>query len=181
MAVSKRTRYEVFRRDNHTCRYCKSTTSPLTVDHATPVALGGSDAPDNLVACCVDCNAGKASTVPDAETVAQVSDDARRWAAAMEQAASVMAEQVDEREAYWAEFLNNWPQYRYLPDSMERNVLRFYDLGLPRAVMAEAAYAAGNNKGIWDRDAYFAAICWKRLRAMQEIAEQIVKGVGADG
>ena len=43
-------------------------------------------------------------------------------------------------------------------------------------VMADAAFAASHNKGVMDRSAYFAAICWKRLRAMQEIAEQIVAG-----
>ena len=39
MAVTKRTRYEVMRRDNFTCRYCRSTEGELTVDHVTPVAL----------------------------------------------------------------------------------------------------------------------------------------------
>lgn len=176
MAVSKRTRFEVLRRDNHTCRYCRSADNPLTIDHVTPVALGGSDAPDNLVACCKDCNNGKASSSPDGETVAAVSDDAVRWSAAMAHAAEVMAEQATEREAYFGEFLCHWPEYRYLPDSLEQTVYRFFDLGLPRSVMAEAAQAAGTNKGVWDREAYFAAICWKRIRAMQDIAAGIVRG-----
>ena len=81
MAVSKRTRFEVLRRDNYTCRYCRSTENQLTVDHVTPVALGGTDDPSNLVAACRDCNAGKASSSPDAETVARVSDDAMRYGA----------------------------------------------------------------------------------------------------
>lgn len=33
MAVTKRTRFEVLRRDNYTCRYCRSTDGALTVDH----------------------------------------------------------------------------------------------------------------------------------------------------
>ncbi len=61
MAVSKRTRFEVLRRDNFTCRYCRSTEGALTIDHVIPVALGGTDDPDNLVAACHDCNAGKGS------------------------------------------------------------------------------------------------------------------------
>lgn len=52
MAVTKRTRFEVLRRDNYTCRYCRSTDGALTVDHVTPRSLGGSDDPSNLVACC---------------------------------------------------------------------------------------------------------------------------------
>lgn len=58
MAVSKRLRYEILRRDNHTCRYCGATAPDvkLTVDHVVPVALGGSDVPTNLVAACDACN-----------------------------------------------------------------------------------------------------------------------------
>ncbi|MGW6578921.1 HNH endonuclease [Streptomyces globisporus] len=65
MAVSKRLRYEILRRDKHACRYCGATAPdvPLRVDHVIPVALGGSDAPENLVAACEPCNSGKTSTI----------------------------------------------------------------------------------------------------------------------
>lgn len=32
MAVSKRTRFEVLRRDDYTCRYCRSRENALTID-----------------------------------------------------------------------------------------------------------------------------------------------------
>lgn len=65
MAVSKRLRYEILRRDNHTCRYCGASAPdvPLRVDHVTPVALGGTDEPSNLVTSCEPCNSGKTSTI----------------------------------------------------------------------------------------------------------------------
>lgn len=67
MAVSKRLRYEVLRRDQYRCRYCGATaaTATLTIDHVTPVALGGKDEMANLVTACEPCNAGKTSTAPD--------------------------------------------------------------------------------------------------------------------
>lgn len=76
MAVSKRLRYEILRRDNHTCRYCGASAPdvPLRVDHVTPVALGGSDKPENLVTSCEPCNSGKSSTIVG--TVAPVSTEA---------------------------------------------------------------------------------------------------------
>ena len=98
MSVSKRTRYEVLRRDNNTCRYCGGTAPDvtLTIDHVTPVSLGGSDDPSNLVAACKDCNAGKSSSNPDAALVASVSDDALRWAAALKAAAAAaVADPID--------------------------------------------------------------------------------------
>ena len=176
MAVSKRTRFEVLRRDNYTCRYCRSADNPLRVDHVTPVALGGTDDPTNLVAACQDCNAGKSSTSPDEQTVAEVAEDAARWSAAMQRAAEIMDDRIDEREEYIGALLDAWPSYKYLPDSVLQTAERMYALGLPKSVMADAARAAGTNRGVLDRSAYFGGICWKRLRAMREIAEQIVAG-----
>ena len=91
MAVSKRTRFEVLRRDNYTCRYCGASAPEvqITVDHVVPVALGGSDDPTNLACACWACNSGKASTKPDEQTVADVSEDAIRWAKAMQSAAEM--------------------------------------------------------------------------------------------
>ncbi|MFE4420379.1 HNH endonuclease [Streptomyces sp. NPDC056817] len=65
MAVSKRLRYEILRRDRYTCRYCGASApdAPMRVDHVTPVALGGTDHPSNLVAACEPCNSGKTSTI----------------------------------------------------------------------------------------------------------------------
>lgn len=74
MAASKRLRYEVLRRDNHTCQYCGRSAPDveLHVDHVIPVALGGRDEPSNLKAACRDCNSGKGSMPPDYPTVPSV-------------------------------------------------------------------------------------------------------------
>ena len=47
---------------------------------------------------------------------------------------------------------------------LEEKVSQFYRLGLPVQVMSDAAIAAGNAKNVNDRTAYFAGICWKKLR-----------------
>ncbi|MER6444121.1 HNH endonuclease [Streptomyces venezuelae] len=64
MPVSKRLRYEILRRDNHTCRYCGTAAPaiPLRIDHVMPVALGDTDIADNLVTSCEPCNNGKSSS-----------------------------------------------------------------------------------------------------------------------
>lgn len=90
MAITKRLRYEVLRRDNYSCRYCGRSAPEvkLTVDHVVPVALGGSDEPSNLVAACADCNAGKSSVPADAPLIADVASDSIRWALAIQEAAA---------------------------------------------------------------------------------------------
>jgi hypothetical protein len=71
-AVSKRTRFEVFKRDSFTCQYCGGAAPDviLQVDHIVPVAAGGSSGLTNLVTACVDCNSGKSSkTLEDGAAV----------------------------------------------------------------------------------------------------------------
>lgn len=55
----KLTKREVFRRDNHRCQYCGTTTSRLTIDHVIPRHMGGRHQWDNLVTACPQCNRRK--------------------------------------------------------------------------------------------------------------------------
>jgi len=61
MALSVRTRFEVFKRDDFSCQYCgkRSPDVVLEVDHIVPVSAGGLDDPINLRTACWDCNRGK--------------------------------------------------------------------------------------------------------------------------
>lgn len=65
MPISTRTRFEIFKRDDFTCRYCarKSPEVVLEVDHIVPQCEGGTDDPVNLATSCWECNRGK-SGVP---------------------------------------------------------------------------------------------------------------------
>ena len=61
MSLSKRLRFEVFKRDKFTCQYCgaKAPDVVLHVDHIEPRSKGGSDDILNLVTACAGCNGGK--------------------------------------------------------------------------------------------------------------------------
>jgi 5-methylcytosine-specific restriction endonuclease McrA len=56
MAISKRVRYEVLRRDGHRCRYCGAAAPEvaLTVEHVVPQALGGRNDPHRLLESLID-------------------------------------------------------------------------------------------------------------------------------
>src|SRR5262245_2864803 len=62
MAVSVRTRFEAFKRDDFTCQYCgrRSPDVVLEIDHIVPESAGGSDDIINLRTACWACNRGKA-------------------------------------------------------------------------------------------------------------------------
>lgn len=59
--LSKKIRFEVFKRDAFTCQYCgkKAPDVVLEVDHIEPISKGGKTVMLNLVTSCFDCNRGK--------------------------------------------------------------------------------------------------------------------------
>jgi 5-methylcytosine-specific restriction endonuclease McrA len=64
--IGKKLRFQVFRRDNFTCRYCGRSPFrdgvTLHVDHKVSVNDGGKTVLENLVTSCSDCNFGKSGT-----------------------------------------------------------------------------------------------------------------------
>ena len=62
--ISKKLRFDVLNRDGFKCRYCGQSAPDvvLHVDHVKPVANGGTNSLDNLVAACSACNGGKSDT-----------------------------------------------------------------------------------------------------------------------
>lgn len=73
-AISKKLRFEIFKRDEFTCSYCGNTPPKvvLEVDHIIPVCKGGTNTEDNLTTSCFDCNRGKGgnelnATIPNIE------------------------------------------------------------------------------------------------------------------
>lgn len=61
--LSKKIRFEVFKRDKFTCQYCGRMAPDvvLQVDHIKPVSKGGKNDILNLVTSCADCNNGKSN------------------------------------------------------------------------------------------------------------------------
>lgn len=95
--VSKKTRFEVFKRDKFTCQYCgrRAPDVVLNCDHIRPVADNGSNGIMNLVTSCAACNSGKSDRkLDDSESV----EKARKQAELMQE----RAEQI-EMMAEWAE------------------------------------------------------------------------------
>lgn len=183
MAVSKRLRFEILRRDNHTCRYC-GRSSPdvvLNIDHVVPTTLGGTDDPANLVAACFDCNSGKSHVPAGAPLVADVAQDALRWAAAMKQATADAQLDRDVRYAIAEEFSTFWeavaPTWARLPEDWETSIGKFTTLGLTRADILEAANTAATNRRVANgaKWRYFCGICWGYLRDRQVAALAIAQ------
>lgn len=187
MTVSKRIRYEVLRRDRHACRYCGAAAPDvkLTIDHVVPTALGGSDDPSNLVTACAACNSGKTSTSPDAPLVAEVNATALAWSAAMQQAADERAAAYAQNQVVAEEFRTLWNAWTWtdrkgqkhhidLPADYANSVRTFLAAGLTMTDLDELIKVAMSTKGTTDEWRYFCGCAWKRIKAAQERAAEIV-------
>jgi hypothetical protein len=195
MAVSKRLRFEILRRDNHACRYCGrgAPEAKLTVDHVLPVALGGSDDASNLVTACQDCNGGKSATPPDAALVDDVAADALRWARARALAAQELLDDLAERNEKRAAFHSLWTRWGLgngpdaprvpLPDDWEHSLDNFIASGLPLEVLADCVEKAMRADKVKPENTfrYMCGIAWKLIGQLNDTATQLLDDEESEG
>lgn len=188
MAVSKRLRFEVFRRDNHACRYCGATPpdAKLTIDHVVPESLGGSDDPSNLVTACAGCNGGKSSVPADAALIEDVAADAVRWAKALEQAAEISRSKRTSDKDFVSQVINAETQsgsviFTTVDKNYGATIIRFRDLGLDMDDMVHALdQMLGRSLFGMARWKYFCGVCWSMIRERQEMAQSLLEMEGGE-
>jgi hypothetical protein len=189
MTVSKSLRFQVFRRDNNTCRYCGAHAPDvkLAVDHVIPETLGGPDTPENLVTACEPCNAGKSATPPDAAVVAEVEESALRWAAAMETARAAIHADRERRNGVRQFFLDCWNGWTYtgkdgkphtvdLPTGWPTTIDQLTEAGLEQGDIEDAVDIAMRGEMVKDVFKYFCGVSWKLVRKLQETARAVLDG-----
>ena len=73
--LSEATIEEVRQRANHLCEYCHASEQwqyvRFTIDHLTPVVLGGSNSLENLALACFHCNRQKSNKTTATDEVSQ--------------------------------------------------------------------------------------------------------------
>lgn len=174
-AISKKTRFEVFKRDGFTCQYCGSHPPAviLHVDHIDPVANGGSNDQDNLVTSCESCNQGKSdrllSDIPQS-----LQDKAALIVEREEQIKGYQRVMNDRRQRIEDECMEVVDVYERFNEGYTLNdaslvtVRRFIEkLGMHEVVGAmERAYSNTKiRKG--QEFKYFCGICWSKIRGAQ--------------
>jgi hypothetical protein len=174
-AISKKTRFEVFKRDLFLCQYCGAHPPEviLHVDHIMPVAAGGTNDSDNLTTACEACNQGKGcrelTSVPEplatkAARVAEAEEQLRGYQEIM----SARAERLEDEKWQVAEIL--WPGCSE-NGADRRNLLsikQFIEkIGLYPVLEAAEIAKAWRPWGGYKMFLYFCGVCWKRVRGEQ--------------
>jgi hypothetical protein len=173
-ALSKKTRFEVFKRDGFKCMYCGAHPPAVVLepDHIKPVADGGTNAMDNLITACFACNRGKAANSLEAipQSLADKSAEVierEKQLRGYHEAMEGKRKRLD-REAW--ELMNLW---RTEQDSAPRdwmNSMRMFieKLGyheVREAVEIAMGKAFYSEAKTWR---YFCGICWNKLRKAEE-------------
>lgn len=180
-ALSKKTRFDVFKRDLFTCQYCGAHPPGvlLHVDHIVSVASGGRNDKDNLVTACEPCNAGKGAreltAVPES-----LANKARRIAESERQLLGYQAIMESKRnrldDEVWrvADELKPGSPEMGIGVAWLASIRRFIQaLGLDETL--DAAQIANDrwpyNRGDSKALKYFCGVCWNKIRRAEEAAD----------
>ena len=169
--LSKKIRFEIFKRDLFTCQYCGSTPPGvvLEVDHIRPVSKGGDNIADNLLTSCFDCNRGKGATplseAPDAlaKKIAiqkEKADQLKEFERLVSRRKAAITRKVNALDKLFGEKTGF-----SFSDSFKPSARRFFDL-LPKhdveAALLTAVNAVHNDpQGVTK---YFCKVCWNKIR-----------------
>jgi len=159
-SLSKKVRFEVFKRDKFQCQYCgkKAPDVVLNVDHIDPVAKGGTNEVINLITSCFDCNQGKKARLLSDDTVIQkqrkqleIIQERREQLELMLEWKKTLTEFEDEKVTmvsdYWASMMN--------PYALNENGLKSLDKlikNFPIEDILEAIDIANKKYLVFDKD-----------------------------
>lgn len=178
-SLSKKTRFDVFKRDSFTCQYCGAVppSAVLELDHITPVASGGGNEQGNLITSCFDCNRGKSdgSLAVAPESIQQQMEETRER---QEQFAAYgrflmrqrmkLAKTAREIAAYWCSQIFGEEANLTLKENSLRSI-RIFLKKLAAPVIYEAidiaiSKFADEDRISEDQFRYFCGVCWKTIR-----------------
>ena len=177
MSISKKLRFEVFKRDNFCCGYCGRTPPEITleIDHINPKSKGGKNDINNYITSCFDCNRGKRNipltVIPNSLTInleilkekeiqlKEYNKYIRKIKKRLENDATLISNIYTE---YFPEFC--------LSKHFKRVTLQRFQKSLPLHEIIDAMGLACSK--INDQDdsiKYFCGVCWKKIKNKTDI------------
>lgn len=168
-SISKKRRFELFKRDGFTCQYCGATPPAvvLHLDHILALANGGSGDDDNLITACEPCNSGKGArslTAVPQSLADKASDVEEREAQLLGFQAILDAKRHRLDDETWRVLHVMFPFSDSVPRDQYNSTRRFVEkLGLHATLeAADAAMASSARFHMLFR--YFCGVCWNKLR-----------------
>jgi hypothetical protein len=173
--ISKKTRFEIFKRDGFSCQYCGAHPPSviLHVDHIHPVVDGGGNDPENLITSCEPCNLGKGarhlSDIPKSlSDKAKEIEEAEAQIRGYNEIAQARRARIEDDVWQVAEIIAPGSSQIGMKRDWIESIKRFNgSLGL-HSVLDAAEIARGRySYGGKNTFLYFCGICWNRIREAQ--------------
>jgi len=184
MAINKRIRFEVFKRDGFVCQYCGKhpPEAMLEVDHIKPKSKKGEDDINNLITSCFDCNRGKSnielkkipnSLLENKEIIEEREKQYLEYHRLIAKLNRRINKEIDEIDLIYNKYFERYK----LSDDFKRNTVKMFinKLGLFEVAesMENACYKFKGSKQFYETGIpayqavikYFCGICWNKIKA----------------
>lgn len=171
-AISKKTRFDVFKRDGFKCQYCGAHPPSvlLHVDHINPVANGGGNDADNLITSCEPCNLGKGarelSVVP--KSLASKAAETQEREEQIKGYGEIFEAKRERLEnETWRVMDMLYPGESTVPrDSFNSAKMFIEKLGV-HEVLDSAEIALASSSSMKNKFRYFCGVCWNKVREVE--------------
>lgn len=159
--ISKKLRFEVFKRDSFACQYCgaKAPDVVLQVDHIDPVCKGGNNDILNLTTSCEDCNGGKSgrrlsdgsalqAKRKQLEALQERREQIEMMVSWQEGLRDMKTEEEDQVARFWSDTMDGAKLTRYGMKQFRKHLKKFGLAAVLEAVMIAAdQYLRHDNRG----------------------------------
>lgn len=175
MPLSKKIRFEIFKRDGFKCQYCGKTPPDvvLEIDHIQPTSIDKNDDINNLLTACFDCNRGKRDIplqkIPftlsqNLEILQEKEIQLKEYNQFIKKIRNRIKKEMDEVNAVFESY---YPGYELNEKFRKISLNRFFQ-SLPKIEIIEAMeLACFRFQGDKNREnviRYFCGICWRKIR-----------------
>jgi len=172
-SLTKKTRFDVFKRDSFKCQYCGSCPPSviLEVDHVQPISKGGGNNTDNLITACFDCNRGKSSgsleSIPDnlvikAERIKEKEDQLKAYRKIIKAKKARLTRDVRGIEGIFQGIYDDSSFTEATRQVIKNQFLPKLDVGTLKDNMSIACDRITDNP--LSAYKYFCGICWRMIK-----------------
>lgn len=181
MSISKKTRFDIFKRDGFACAYCGRTPPAvvLEIDHIQPKSKGGREDLNNYITACFDCNRGKRN-VPLSNIPPKVSENISILLEREEQLREYnkILLKIERRTQKDVSEISSLYQSQYegweFSEKFKNVDLRYFLRLLPKQEIIEALHIAmnkipGNHTTVIR---YFCGVCWRKIKRKQGVIDE---------
>lgn len=171
-SISKKTRFEIFKRDGFTCQYCGATPpqAVLHIDHINPVSKGGDNAEHNLISACQSCNLGKGARLLNVapQSLSKKAQEIEEREEQIRGYQAIVQGRKDRLDSEVWKIVKIFDGSETASNQNYQSILRFIEKLGYFEVEEAMELARMKHNYIPNRFKYFCGICWNKINREKE-------------